>query len=73
MIHEDLSHHLRRQRKEMNAALPVGRFAVYQTEVGFVDKSGCLQSMVAALSRKIFLRNPAQLVVDERNERISGR
>ena len=38
-----------------------------------MDKSGCLQGMIAALSGKVPLRNPAQFVVDERNEGVSGR
>ncbi len=73
MIHEDLPHHLRRECKEMNSALPVGRFTVHQAEVGFMDKSGCLQGMIAALSGKVPLRNPPQFVIDKRNEGVSGR
>ncbi len=73
MIHEDLPHHLRRQRKEMNSALPIGGLTVHQTEIGFVDKSGGLQGVITALPGKVFLRNPAQLIVDEGNQRVSGR
>ncbi len=72
MIHEDLSHHLRRQRKEMNSALPISRLAVYQTEVGFMDQSGCLQGMITALSGKVLLRNQPQFVIDKRNEAVAG-
>ena len=57
----------------MNPALPVCRLAVYETEIGFVDESRCLQGMITTLSRKVLLRDPAQFVVDERNKRVSGR
>jgi hypothetical protein len=68
MIHEDLPHHLRRQSKEMNSALPVGRLAVHQAKISFMNQSGCLQGMITALSGKILLRNSPKFVVDKRNE-----
>ena len=57
----------------MNSALPIGRLTVHQTEIGFVDKSGGLQGVITALPGEVFLRNPAQLIVDEGNQRVSGR
>ena len=72
MIHKDLSHHLRRQRKKVNSALPIAGFAVYQTEVGFMDKCGWLQGMITALSGQVSLRHPAQFLIDEGNEGVPG-
>jgi hypothetical protein len=56
----------------MSAILPFGLLAVHQAKIDFVDERGRLQGMVAALPGKIPLRDPPQLVVDKRDEGISG-
>ncbi len=71
MIHEDLPHHLRRQSKEMNSALPVRRLPFYQTKIGFMNQSRRLQSMIPALPGEILLRDPPKFVIDKRNEGVS--
>ena len=71
MIHEDLPHHLCRQSKEMNSALPVCRLAFYQTKIGFMNQGRRLQSMITALPREILLRYPPKFLIDKRNEGVS--
>jgi hypothetical protein len=51
----------------------VGRFAVYQAQIDFMNKCGGLQSVITALAGKVLFRHSAKFVVDKRDERISGR
>src|ERR1700722_3595104 len=57
----------------MSSVSPLRSLAVHQAQISLMDKGGRLQGMVAALSGKLLLRHPAQLVVNNGNQGISGR
>ena len=57
----------------MSSVSPLRSLAVHQAQIGFMDKGGRLQGMVTALPGKLSLRNPAQFVVNNRNQGIAGR
>ena len=57
----------------MSSVSPLRSLAVHQAQIGFMDKVGRLQGMVTALPGKLPLRHPAQFVVNNGNQGISGR
>ena len=52
----------------MHSIVPLDRLPVDETDIGFVDERGCLQAVPHALSRHAALRDPVELLMDERNQ-----
>ncbi len=50
MVYQDLPHHLRGQRKEVCAVLPIDRIAPGQAQISFMDESCWLQGVIAGLT-----------------------
>ena len=70
-LDQDAAHRLGRRGEEVAAAVPVlGLLHVHQAEVRLVDQSGGLQCLPGFLLGQLLGRQPAQLVVDQREELI---
>lgn len=68
VIHENPSHCLRRDSKELRAVLPVDRVLPHQTHVRLIDERRRLERVVAPLVPEKACRYAPQLVVDERQQ-----
>jgi hypothetical protein len=71
VIDEDLAHDVSGEADEVGAVVPVDVFAG-EAEVGFVDESGGLESVVRALAAHVGLGEAVQLRVDEGEETVGG-
>src|SRR5215471_2135477 len=56
----------------MRAILPTHALHIDQAEVGLVDQRGWLQAVAPPLAAHATARDPAQLLVDERNQAVEG-
>lgn len=70
VVNEDVTHHLRRDVKEVRAVLPFHRFAADKPQVCFVDERGGLKRVVRAFVTQMILRQPAQFFLDTLEQRI---
>src|SRR5450631_795630 len=70
VVHQDLPHQLRRNRKEMGAILPLGKILIDQTNVSFVDQGGALQGVTRALVLQVMMSDTAQLCVNQGHQRV---
>src|SRR5262245_13134950 len=69
VLDEDAAHGLGRGSEEVTAAVPVlGLFDVHQPQVRLVDQGGGLEGLVRLLLSQPLGRQPAQFVVDQRQE-----
>ena len=72
-VDEDAAHRFGRRGEEVSAAVPVlGLFDINQPEVRLVDQGGGLQGLAGVLQGQPLGGQPAQLVVDERQELLRG-
>src|SRR5262249_31727359 len=60
-------------RKEVSAVLPFDVLLLDQAEIGFVDERGGLQRVTGTLPLEVALSQPAQFVIDQRDELVKGR
>jgi hypothetical protein len=56
----------------MHSIVPLDRLPVDETDIGFVDERRCLQAVPHALSRHAALRDPVELLMDERDQSLEG-
>jgi hypothetical protein len=70
VVDQDLSHQARRDGDEVRAILRGGRPSVEEPEVGFVDQGFGFERVRATLAAQVAVRDGAQLVVDERHQRV---
>ena len=56
----------------MRAVVPLDRLPVDETDVGLVDERRCLQAVPHALSRHAALRDPMELLMDQRDQSLEG-
>ena len=68
-----MPHHLRGDRKEVRAILPVDVALIDQLHISLVDQAGRLQRAVAAFVRHVARGDHVELVVDERDQAIERR
>jgi hypothetical protein len=72
MVYQDAAHHLTADGEEVGAILPLGLLLIHQAKPRFVDQGRALQGVVAALTAKMAVSQPAQLGVDQRRELVDG-
>src|SRR5262249_41315679 len=73
IVDEDAAHGLGGGREEVTAAVPVlGLFDVHQPQVRLVDQGGGLEGLARLLLGQPLGREPAQFVVDQRQELRGG-
>ena len=72
-IDENSPHQPCRHGKEMRAILPLHLSNLDEPQVGLVDERGCLQGVTVPLPAHVVRRQPPQLVVDERQQRLECR
>jgi hypothetical protein len=72
VIHQNLTHHARGQRKEMRPVLPFNGLVPREAQVGFVHKGGWLQCMSCGLARQGSSCDPPQFFVDQRYQGFPG-
>ena len=70
VIDEDLSHQMRCDAEEMRPALPVGHVLGDEAHVRLVHERSRLQRHRRALVAEVVRGEAAQLVVDNRNQRL---
>jgi hypothetical protein len=68
VVDQHLAHHARHEREKVRAVSDVGRGIVEQLDERLIDQRCRLQRMSGALAAHERLRNPPQLVVDERHQ-----
>ena len=68
VVHEDAPHRLRRDGEEVRAVLPLHPVETRQLRVGLVRQRGRIQSVIAPFPAQRAMRQPPQLVVDDRHE-----
>jgi hypothetical protein len=73
MVHQDASHELARQGKEVSAILPMHMSLINQSHVGFVDQSRSLQSVTTILPPHVMVSKPVQFFVNEITQPIECR
>ena len=71
-IDQDPSHRPRRHRKEVGAVLPADLIDLDQAQVGFVHERRRLQRVPRPLPAHVMQREPAQLLVDQRDQPVEG-
>ena len=67
-IHQYATHQLSRNGKEMGAILPAHIFQIDKPLIRFVDQGRGLQRVCAALPHHMSVREPVQLVINERDQ-----
>ena len=67
VVDQNLPHHRGRNRKEMRTVLPFHRVRFHEPQIGFVDKGGGLQGVIAALAGQALASDPAQFLVNQWN------
>jgi hypothetical protein len=72
VIDENSAHHLRRDAKEMRAALPIDVPLVDKPQVYLVNQGRWLQGVVGALFPKLPRRNAAEFRVHEGQQLVEG-
>ena len=72
VVDQHATHDLRGQRQELLAVLPVEHALPGEPDEGLVDQRRALQGVIAAFARHLAAREPAEVVVDQRPERIEG-
>ena len=55
---------------EVRAVLPAARLVLHQAHVRLVDERGRLQRLTGALAAEVARREPTQLLVDDRQQRV---
>jgi hypothetical protein len=68
MVDKNLAHDARRDSEEVSTILIVGLILPGQTEVGFVDQGGPLESVARALAAEAGIGETAQFRVDDREQ-----
>jgi hypothetical protein len=71
VVNENAAHQRRGHGEEMRAILPLHAIELDDPQVGFVDERGRLQGVAGPFALQIAMRDPAQLVVDERDDFVS--
>ena len=69
-LDEDLPHRVRGDRAEVGAVLPAIGPVLHQAQVRLVDEAGRLERLPGPLAAQIARREPPQLLVDDRQQRI---
>ena len=69
-LDQDLPHGMRRDRAEVRAVLPAIRLVLHQAEVGLVDERRRLQRLARPLAAQVVGREPPQLLIDDRQQRV---
>ena len=69
-LDQDLAHRVRGDRAEVRAVLPALRAILHQPQVGLVDERRRLERLARTLAAQIRRRQPAQLLVDDRQQRV---
>jgi hypothetical protein len=67
MIHQDSAHHLRRDRKEVQAVPPIHPLAD-QPQIGLVNQRRRLKGMAGALATQIRRRLPPEFLIHQRQK-----
>jgi hypothetical protein len=65
VINQETSHYLRRDSKEVSPILPVDPRLVHQTEIGFMNQSRRLQSVIGTFPAEVIRRKLSQFIVDD--------
>ena len=73
MIDENQAHEVGGDTEKMRAAGPVLILDGDESEIGFVEKRGWLESVVGAFAPQVTRSEPSKFGVDERHQMIQGR
>src|SRR6202521_1498340 len=73
MVDQHPPHHLRRDRIEVHAVVPVQLFSTAEPEVDLVDQRGGLQRMAMALAAQVPASNLSQLAINQRQQSLGSR
>lgn len=68
ILHEDLTHQLSANPKEMSAIFEVAWRLLHQAKIGFVNQSRGLQGVIWTFSAQVVVRQAAKLAVDQRQK-----
>ena len=71
-VHQDASHHPRRDREEVRAVLPLHLVGGGQPQIDLLDERRGLECVMWAFAAHVSPRQQAQLVMHERHEPIEG-
>lgn len=72
MVHQDATHELGRNGKEMGAALPMHTLAAGKFHICLIDERCGLQAVAGPLVRHIVAREAAQLSVNHGDKLVQG-
>src|SRR5262249_57440371 len=72
VVHQDVTHGFGRCGEEVAAAVPVPFQATHQAEISLVDQGGGLESLSGLLVGQFLGGQPAQLLVDQRQDAAGG-
>ncbi len=70
MIYQHLAHDARGQREKVPLIGDPVRRIFRQAKVSLVDERGCLERVVLSLVAQPIMRQPSQLGIDKRNQRL---
>ena len=73
LVNQYAPHGLRGDGEEVRAVLPTHAALVNESHVSFVDERGGLQSVVGALAAHVAVREPVQLLLNEREQLVERR
>jgi hypothetical protein len=72
IVHHDVTHELRSQSDEVVSIFKMPGSLFRQTQVGFMNQLGALDGVIWPLTPEAAVRDPAELIVDKRQECIEG-
>jgi hypothetical protein len=72
MVYQNVSHYLGRHRKKVRSILPLYVLLIHEFNVGLINESRSLQSVIASLSSHETARQSAQLGFNHRDQPIEG-
>jgi hypothetical protein len=72
MVYQNVSHYLRRHRKEVRSILPLYVLLIYELHVCFIDESRSLKSVIPSFTSHEAARQSAQFGFNQRDQPIEG-
>jgi hypothetical protein len=73
VINQDAAHQLCRDRKEVGSVMPLHMLLLDEPEVCFIYQSSRLQRVANTLSAHVAMGQPAQFLIDERQQAVECR
>ena len=71
-LHQNPSHQLGRDGKEMGAVLPINLTGIDQSKISLIDEGTGLQDVAGSLPGHVVVSQLVQLIVDEGDELLEG-